>query len=65
MVIYAFAASESVGKLFLGSLIAGVLVGVFMMGITLFLAHKMNFPREEVRLTGQKSGVAARKAFPH
>ena len=49
MVIYAFAASESVGKLFLGSLIAGVLVGVFMMGITLFLAHKMNFPREEVR----------------
>lgn len=48
MVIYAFAASESVGKLFLGSLIAGVLVGVFMMGITLFVAHKNRYPREEV-----------------
>ena len=48
MVIYAFAASESVGKLFLGSLIAGVMVGVFMMTITLFLAHKNRYPREEV-----------------
>jgi tripartite ATP-independent transporter DctM subunit len=48
MVIYAFAASESVGKLFLGSLIAGTMVGVFMMTITLFLAHKNRYPREEV-----------------
>ena len=48
MVIYAFAASESVGKLFLGSLIAGAMVGLFMMTITLFLAHKNRYPREEV-----------------
>lgn len=64
MVIYAFAASESVGKLFLGSLIAGVLVGVFMMGITLFLAHKMNFPREEVRLDWPEIRRCCKEGIP-
>ncbi len=51
MVIYAFAASESVGRLFLGGLFAGVMVGVFMMGIVLFLAHKNKYPRETVDLS--------------
>ncbi len=51
MVIYAFAASESVGRLFLGGLIAGVMVGVFQMGIVLFLAHRNRYPREEVDLS--------------
>ena len=64
MVIYAFAASESVGKLFLGSLIAGVLVGVFMMGITLFLAHKMNYPREEVRLDWPEIRRCCKEGIP-
>nr|WP_319483347.1 TRAP transporter large permease [uncultured Cohaesibacter sp.] len=50
MVIYAFAASESVGRLFLGSLIAGVMVGVFMLGIVLIIAHRSSFPCEEVDL---------------
>ena len=51
MVIYAFAASESVGRLFLGGLIAGVMVGVFQMGIVLILAHKNRYPREDVDLS--------------
>ncbi len=51
MVIYAFAASESVGKLFLGSMIAGIMVGVFMMGITLVMAHRYGFPNETVDLS--------------
>ncbi len=51
MVIYAFAASELVGRLFLGGLIAGVLVGLFMMGIVLVLAHRNDYPREEVDLS--------------
>ncbi len=50
MVIYAFVASESVGRLFLGSLIAGVMVGVFMLGIVLVIAHRNSFPCEEVDL---------------
>ena len=64
MVIYAFAASESVGKLFLGSLIAGVLVGVLMMGITLFLAHRMNFPREEVPFGWPEIGRCCKEGIP-
>ena len=54
MVIYAFAASESVGRLFLGGLIAGVMVGVFQMGIVLILAHKNRYPREEVDLSARQ-----------
>ena len=48
MVIYAFVASESVGRLFLGSLIAGVMIGCLMMGIVFIYAHKYQYPREEV-----------------
>ena len=64
MVIYAFAASESVGKLFLGSLIAGVLVGTFMMGITLFLARKNNYPREEVDLSAAEIKRCCMEGIP-
>jgi len=51
MVIYAFVAEESVGKLFLGGLIPGVLIGLFMMGITLGLSHWRGYPVEDVPLT--------------
>ncbi len=64
MVIYAFAASESVGKLFLGSLIAGVMVGVFMMTITLFLAHKNRYPREEVDFSWSEIRRCAAEGVP-
>lgn len=64
MVIYAFAATESVGKLFLGSLIAGVLVGVCMMGIMLFLAHKRQYPRETVALTRASIRFACMEGLP-
>ena len=64
MVIYAFAASESVGKLFLGSLIAGVMVGVFMMTITLFLAHKNRYPREEVDISWSEIRRCAAEGVP-
>lgn len=64
MVIYAFVASESVGKLFLGSLIAGVMVGTFMMGITLFLAHKNQYPCEEVDLSFKEIKRCAMEGIP-
>lgn len=64
MVIYAFVASESVGKLFLGSLIAGVMVGVFMMGITLFLAHKNQYPCEEVDLSFKEIKRCSMEGIP-
>ena len=45
MVIYAVTAQVSVGKLFLGGLIPGLLVGIFQLGITLWLSHKRGYPR--------------------
>lgn len=51
MVIYALISEESVGKLFLGSLIPGVLIGVFMLIITLVISQIKNYPKEEIKLT--------------
>lgn len=48
MVLYAIVAEESVGKLFLGGLIPGVMIGVFQLGITLVLSRWNNYPKEEV-----------------
>ncbi len=64
MVIYAFVASESVGRLFLGGLIAGVMVGVFMMAITLVVAHRGCYPREEVDLSWAEVGRSSIQAIP-
>lgn len=64
MVIYAFVASESVGRLFLGSLIAGVLVGVFMMAITLILAHRQRYPAEKVDVSAAELWRCSVEAIP-
>jgi tripartite ATP-independent transporter DctM subunit len=64
MVIYAFCASESVGKLFLGSLIAGVMIGFLMMGIVLILAHKHHYPRETVDLSLREIRRSSSEAVP-
>ena len=64
MVIYAFVASESVGKLFLGTLIAGVMIGFLMMGITLYYAHKHQYPREDVDLSWAEIGRCSMEGLP-
>ena len=51
MVIYAFVAQESVGKLFLGGVIPGILIGLLMMGITLAISAWRGYPVEDVPLT--------------
>ncbi len=51
MIIYALVSEESVGKLFLGSLIPGVMIGVLMLGITLIMSYVKKYPREEVQLS--------------
>ena len=51
MLMYATISSESVGKLFLGGLIPGVLIGVFMIGITLWKARVERIPCETVSFT--------------
>lgn len=63
MVIYAIVAEESVGKLFLGGLIPGLMIGMFQLGITLFISKRRNFPREDIELTGTEIVTRIRKSI--
>ena len=51
MVIYAFVAEASVGKLFLGGVFPGIIIGFLMLGITLAISLWRKYPKEEVKLT--------------
>ena len=63
MIIYALVSEESVGKLFLGSLIPGVMIGVLMLGITLVVSYAKRYPREEVLLTNKEKLETARQSI--
>ena len=63
MIIYALVSEESVGKLFLGSLIPGVMIGVLMLGITLSVSYAKRYPREEVLLTGKEKLDTAKQSI--
>ena len=47
MVLYAVSAQESVGRLFLGGVFPGIMVGVFQLLITIWISNKYSYPREE------------------
>jgi tripartite ATP-independent transporter DctM subunit len=64
MVIYAFVAGESVGKLFLGGVIPGLMIGIFMMGITLGISVWKNHPVEEMGLTYREMLRRTRRGAP-
>lgn len=64
MVIYAFVAEESVGKLFLGGVIPGIMIGIFMMGITLGISMWRKYPVEEMRLTYREMLRRTRRGAP-
>ncbi|WP_282047702.1 TRAP transporter large permease [Roseibium album] len=51
MVIYAIAAQESVGQLFLGGVIPGLMVGIFQLAIVWYLSRKNDYPTEAVPFT--------------
>jgi len=47
MVLYAVTAQESVGRLFLGGVFPGIMVGVFQLLITIWISNQYSYPREE------------------
>jgi TRAP-type transport system large permease protein len=49
IILYSMASEASVGKLFLGGAIPGLLVGFLMMAITAFIAHKEGYGKERER----------------
>ncbi len=63
MVIYSLAAGGvSVGKMFLGGIIPGIMLGVFLMVISYFLAVKRGYPREE-RISLREAARITREAI--
>ena len=49
MVLFAITAQESVGKLFLGGVIPGLMVGFFQIIFTLWISNKKKFPHENTK----------------
>ncbi len=47
MVLYALVSDASIGYLFLGGVIPGLLMTALMMGMTSFIAHQQNIPADE------------------
>ena len=62
MIIYAMAAEESVGKLFLGSAIPGIMIGLIMLVITFAISYKNKHPREERTLSRKEQLITIQRA---
>ena len=64
MVIYALVSGASVGALFLGGLVPGVLMALLMMGVVQIIAVKRNMPREAPVPRKEWPGILFRGALP-
>jgi tripartite ATP-independent transporter DctM subunit len=64
MVIYAYVSEESVGKLFLGGLIPGVMIGVLMLGITIIVSIRQRYPVERMDISTKEKLRLTCKAVP-
>ncbi|MCB2216903.1 TRAP transporter large permease [Desulfofustis glycolicus] len=64
MVIYAYISEESVGRLFLGGLIPGVLIGLLMLVITVIVSYYKKFPTAATTLSNRDRLVLTGRAFP-
>jgi tripartite ATP-independent transporter DctM subunit len=63
MVIYALVAEESVGKLFLGSAIPGIMIGLIMLVITLGISYWKKYPKEEIQLSRKEQWIRIRQSI--
>lgn len=64
MVIYGLVSGASVGALFLGGVLPGVLMALAMMGVVHFIATRRNMPREEKVPLAQWPQILFRGALP-
>jgi tripartite ATP-independent transporter DctM subunit len=64
MVIYALVSGSSVGALFLGGVVPGVLMALLMMGVVHFIATRRNMPREDKVPLREWPAILARGALP-
>lgn len=64
MVIYAYISEESVGRLFLGGLIPGVMIGFLMLAITMGVSYYRKYPKEDLTRKGREMGILTLRAIP-
>ena len=63
MVLYALVSDTSIGYLFLGGIVPGLLMGVVLMAMNTYISHKRGFAADEVVPIREIPGLTAR-AFP-
>ena len=64
MVLYGVVAQQSIGKLFLGGVSPGVLVGVLQVAIALGIARRRDYPREDASPSLQQALQRTVRSFP-
>ncbi|BBI60949.1 hypothetical protein HSBAA_22550 [Vreelandella sulfidaeris] len=62
MVIYAVTAQQSIGTMFMASLVPGLLIGLLMMGIIALMAGRQGYPRAHAGLTPQQRRQVIQRA---
>lgn len=64
MILYATLSGASVGSLFLGGIIPGVLLAAFLMAYVMFVAHRRNYPKEVISVTAYQWIMMTLRAVP-
>ncbi|MGY0552111.1 TRAP transporter large permease [Vreelandella sp. 2A-K22] len=62
MVIYAVTAQQSIGTMFMASLVPGLLIGLLMMGIIALMAGRQGYPRAHAGLNPQQRRQVIQRA---
>lgn len=64
MVIYGLVSGASVGALFLGGVVPGLLMALLMMAVVAWIAHRRQMPREDPVPRAQWAGIVMRGLLP-
>lgn len=64
MILYATLSGASVGALFLGGIVPGVLLALFLMAYVAFIAQRRNYPREHISMTAKAWLLLTLRAAP-
>ena len=64
MILFGMIAGESIGRLFMGGFIPGVLIGLGLMGLVYIIARKRNYPKLSKRAPFSEIWSSFTRAFP-
>lgn len=64
MVVYCTITSSSVGDMFKGGIVAGAMIAVVLVGVSIFLANKEQWPKNAEKITLRELGINFFKAIP-